>query len=136
MPTGLTTAWGYPVGAVANQFQTMMMGDHPLTYELGMTSYPPSFAAGFQSPLVGIANGNSMRTPKSAFGKKKRKTTKRGKKGIPVRIKRMCKRLKIKLTRKVGKRRIVKTLKQLKKEIAKKLKKSSKKKNFKKKVYL
>ena len=62
MPTGLTTAWGYPPGAVANQFQTMMVGDQPLTYQLGMSSYPPIFAADgqFQSPLTSIANKNNV----------------------------------------------------------------------------
>jgi hypothetical protein len=74
MPTGLTTAWGYPTGAVANQFQTMMAGDHPLTYELGMTSYPPSFGAAgqFQSPLTPIAAKNFSATIMN-FGKRHRK---------------------------------------------------------------
>ena len=132
MPTGLTTTWGYPVGAVANQFQTMMSGDHPLTYELGMTSYPPSFAAGyFQSPLTTKVN---LYTPQSAFGRRKTRRSKRHsklrskrKKSIPKNIKRLCKRLKIKLTRKVGRRRVNKSLKQLKKQIARKIKAQKKK---------
>jgi hypothetical protein len=137
MPTGLTTTWGYPVGAVANQFQTMMAGDHPLTYELGMTSYPPSFAAGYgsygsnlQSPILSAGY-----TPQSAFGrtkrrsKSKRKTRSKSKRNqvIPKNIKKLCKRLKIKLTRKVGKRRVNKSLKQLKKQIARKIKTQKKK---------
>jgi len=135
MPTGLTTAWGYPVGAVANQFQTMVDGNHPLTYELGLTSYPPSFANGFQSPLSAISYKNNIYTPQSAFGRRKRrknkKSSKRSKrfKKIPANIKKLCKRFKIKLTRKVGKRRVQKTLKQLKKQIARKRKALQKKKH-------
>ena len=64
MPTGLTSAWGYPPGALSNQFNTMLQGDHPLTYESSMTSYPPTFPGGiFQSPLTPIANNNNF-----AFG--------------------------------------------------------------------
>ena len=130
MPTGLTTTWGYPPGAVANRFKTMLDGDHPLTYELGLTSYPPSFAPGyFQSPILPIAQQNMIATPQSAFGRRRRrkskKSTKRTKrtKKIPAKLKRMCKRLGIKLTRKVGKRRVNKSLKQLKKQIKIKMKK-------------
>jgi hypothetical protein len=73
MPTGLTTAWGYPVGAVGNQIKTMLQGDHPLTYENSLTSSPPRFITGqFQSPLTPIAESNLV-----AFGKKSRKRTKR-----------------------------------------------------------
>jgi hypothetical protein len=66
MPTGVTNAWGYPIGALAGQLNTMTIGDHPLTYELGMTSYPPTFPGGkFQSPLYGL-------TPSaSAFGSRR-----------------------------------------------------------------
>ena len=61
MPTGLTSAWGYPMGALSNQFSTMLQGDHPLTYESSMTSYPPTFPGGiFQSPLTPIANNNNF----------------------------------------------------------------------------
>ena len=79
MPTGLTSAWGYPPGAVANQFQTMLSGDHPLTYELGMSSYPPIFAADgqFQSPLTPIATQNNVVN----FGRR-RKHKKSGKKNL------------------------------------------------------
>ena len=140
MPTGLATTWGYPIGAVANNYKTMLDGDHPLTYEESLTSYPPSFAAGyFQSPLVSIATRNDYKSsgPVSAFGRKTRRTQKtrktrrkaKGKKKIPAKIRRQCKRLKIKMTRKVGKRRVPKTLKQLKKQIARKLKVLRKKKH-------
>jgi hypothetical protein len=138
MPTGLATTWGYPIGAVANNYKTMLDGDHPLTYEESLTSYPPSFAAGyFQSPLVPIATRNEYKgsVPVSAFGRKSRRKTRRtrrktkGKKKIPAKIRRQCKRLKIKMTRKVGKRRVPKTLKQLKKQIARKLKALRKKKH-------
>ena len=142
MPTGLTTAWGYPPGAVANRFKTMLDGDHPLTYELGLTSYPPIFAAGynnygseFQSPLTPIAQSNNVAT-QSAFGKRKRKTKRKSKskskskkKKIPAKIRRLCKRLGIKLTRKVGRRRVNKSLKQLKKQIKNKKKTLRKKKH-------
>ena len=80
MPTGLATTWGYPIGAVAGNYKTMLDGDHPLTYELGMTSYPPSFAAGyFQSPLNAIPTRDykQLTSPVSAFGKKRRKNVKR-----------------------------------------------------------
>ena len=61
------------------------------------------------------------------FGKKKRtrKTLKKGKKP-PAKILRMCRRLKIKTTKKVGKRRVYKSVALLKKQIAKRLKKSRK----------
>ena len=71
MPTGLTSAWGYPIypSGVGGQFKTMLQGDHPLTYELSMSSYPPTFPGGkFQSPLTPIAASNMV-----AFGKKKKK---------------------------------------------------------------
>jgi hypothetical protein len=68
MPTGATSAWGYPIGAVGGQFNTMLQGDHPLTYEQSMTSYPAKFPNGkFQSPLTQIAAGNL-----SGFGYKPR----------------------------------------------------------------
>ena len=62
MPTGLTSALGYPPGAIGGQFNTMLQGDHPLTYENSLTSYPPTFPGGiFQSPLnVNFAFGNSI----------------------------------------------------------------------------
>jgi hypothetical protein len=64
MPTGVTSAWGYPVNAVGGQFNTMLSGDHPLTYEESLTSYYPKIVNGeFQSPLSTI----------NAFGRKKRK---------------------------------------------------------------
>ena len=72
MPTGVTSAWGYPIPYVNSRLQTMLNGDHPLTYELGMTSYPPTFPAGqFQSPLTPIATMNA-----NAFGKSKRTSKK------------------------------------------------------------
>jgi hypothetical protein len=125
MPTGLATTWGYPIGAVANNYSTMLVGDHPLTYEESMTSYPPSFAAGyFQSPLTPIATRNL-----SAFGrrKSKRKGKRHSKKKIPKSIRRLCKKYRIKMTRKVGKRRVPKSLKTLKRQIAKKRKALKKK---------
>ena len=68
MPTGLTSAWGYPIGAVAGQFKTMEFGEIPLTYQLGLTSNPPTFPNGkFQSPLTPIAIGNMY-----AFGTSKK----------------------------------------------------------------
>jgi hypothetical protein len=68
MPTGITSAWGYPINAVGGQIKTMLSGDHPLTYELGMTSYPPTFPGGiYQSPLTPVVNSSL-----SAFGKSKR----------------------------------------------------------------
>ena len=61
MPTGLTSAWGYPMGALSNQFSTMLQGDHPLTYENSLTSYPPTFPGGiFQSPLTPISSQNNF----------------------------------------------------------------------------
>ena len=83
MPTGLTTAWGYPPGAVANQFQTMISEGQPLTYQLGMTSYPPIFAANgqFQSPLTPIANQNNIGMSMN-FGRRRRKHKKSVKKSV------------------------------------------------------
>ena len=64
MVTGVTSAWGYPVNAVGGQINTMLQGDHPLTYEESLTSYSPKIVNGnFQSPLSTI----------NAFGRKKGK---------------------------------------------------------------
>ena len=39
----------------------MLQGDHPLTYESSMTSYPPTFPGGiFQSPLTPISSQNNF----------------------------------------------------------------------------
>jgi hypothetical protein len=68
MPTGLTSAWGYPPFSVAGYKKTMEFGDTPLTYQFGLSSIPPSFPNGkFQSPLTPIAIRNI-----SAFGKSKK----------------------------------------------------------------
>jgi hypothetical protein len=65
MPTGLTTAWGYPIGAVGGQFNTMLLNNHPLTYEESLTSFPPTFVNGnLQTPLLMVPRPNS-------FGKRK-----------------------------------------------------------------
>jgi len=69
---GKTSAWGFPIGAVGGQFQTMLQGDHPLTYEQSIVSYPPTFPNGqLQSPLTPIAAANNF-----AFGKPKRTSKK------------------------------------------------------------
>ena len=61
MPTGLTSAWGYPPGAIGGQFNTMLQGDHPLTYENSLTSYSPTFPGGiYQSPLTPISSQNNF----------------------------------------------------------------------------
>jgi hypothetical protein len=61
-----------------------------------------------------------------SFGKKRRKIrrgckSKRPMKKIPAKIRKLCKRLKIKTTRKVGSRRVCKTLSVLMKQIQKKM---------------
>ena len=75
MVTGATSAWGYPIQSLAGMSKTMVNGNHPLTYELSLSSFPPTFKNGqFISPLYGSS-------PVSAFGKKrksvKRKSVKR-----------------------------------------------------------
>jgi len=57
------------------------------------------------------------------FGRRKRRTTKRkGSKKPPARLIKMCKRYKIKCTKKVGKRRVYKKVSVLKKQLKRKLK--------------
>ena len=68
MPTGLTTAWGYSPTNLGGFGKTMEYNNIPLTYQLSLTSIPPSFPNGkFQSPITPIAIGNM-----SAFGRSKR----------------------------------------------------------------
>jgi endonuclease V-like protein UPF0215 family len=73
----------------------------------------------------------------AAFGKKRRSTYKRktsrrkgcrskGDKKLPAKIRKLCKKLKIKTTKKVGSRRVCKKLSVLKKQIARKLRKMKK----------
>ena len=90
MPTGATSAWGYPIGAVGGQFNTMLQGDHPLTYEQSMTSYPAKFPGGkFQSPLTPVAAANL-----TGFGYKPRQRNlyKRRKRKSKRISKKMCKK--------------------------------------------
>ena len=73
MVTGVTSAWGYPIQAVGGMSNVMVNGNHPLTYELGMSSYPPTFKNGqFISPLYSSS-------PFSAFGKKRKSKSKKTK---------------------------------------------------------
>ena len=61
MPTGVTSAWGYPINSIGGQLTTMIDGYHPLTYEESLTSYPPTFRDGvLQSPLVNATMVNSF----------------------------------------------------------------------------
>ena len=75
MVTGVTSAWGYPIQNIAGISRTMVNGNHPLTYELGMSSYPPTFKNGqFISPLY---SSNAVSAPSAmGFGRKTRKTKK------------------------------------------------------------
>jgi len=55
MPTGVTSAWGYPINAIGGQIGTMVKDNRPLTYQLSLTSSYPTFSEGiFQSPLTGL----------------------------------------------------------------------------------
>lgn len=65
MPTGITSAWGYPINSIGGQFGTMVIGNHPLTYEHSLTSYPPRFKDGIlQSPLNNMSFGKTRHIPK------------------------------------------------------------------------
>ena len=57
------------------------------------------------------------------FGKRRRRHRRRSCKKIPAKILKMCKRLKIKTTRKVGNKRVRKTIKELMKQIKNKMRK-------------
>jgi hypothetical protein len=60
MVRGITSAWGFPISA--SGWNSLLKGDHPLTYEQSLTSYPPTFPNGqFQSPL---SFGKRKRVPK------------------------------------------------------------------------
>jgi len=85
MVTGITSAWGYPIQSIAGMSKTMVKGNHPLTYELGMSSYSPTFKNGqFISPLYGSS-------PVSAFGKKRKNRVKRKtKKSVKRFSKKVC----------------------------------------------
>jgi hypothetical protein len=64
----------------------------------------------------------------SLFGKKKRKTVKKTVRKPPARLIKMCKKYRIKVTKKVGKKRVYKSVTVLKKQLKKKMKKSKGKK--------
>ena len=71
MPTGVTSAWGIPINAVGGQINTMLEGDHPLTYEQSLTSYRPMFINGnLQSPLLNVSKANLQKP--NAFGKQRK----------------------------------------------------------------
>uniref|UniRef100_A0A6C0B0A0 Uncharacterized protein n=1 Tax=viral metagenome TaxID=1070528 RepID=A0A6C0B0A0_9ZZZZ len=66
--------------------------------------------------------------PSLAFGKKRKVHRRKGckSKKLPAKIRKMCRRLKIKTTKKVGSRRVCKSLSSLKKQIARKLRRMKK----------
>lgn len=73
MPTGVTSAWGYPINTVNSGLKTMENGNHNLTYENSLTSYAPVFVKGkFQSPLTPIGAGNLV-----AFGRSYKRMSKK-----------------------------------------------------------
>ena len=55
-----------------------------------------------------------------SFGKKKRRTSKRNSKP-PTRLLKMCKKYRIKVTRKIGRKRVYKKVSVLKKQLRKKI---------------
>jgi len=96
MVTGATSAWGYPIQSIAGMSKTMVNGVHPLTYEFGLSSYPPTFKNGqFISPLY---SSNQVSAPMS-FGRKTRKTKKTKKTKKPVKRKSDVKRFSKKVCR-------------------------------------
>jgi hypothetical protein len=87
---------------------------------------------------VGHLQGTQYQGPMlpSGFGKKRRRNARKGcksktsNKKLPAKIRKLCKKLKIKTTKKVGKRRVCKSLKVILKQIAKKLKKRKSRKTI------
>jgi len=79
-----------------------------------------SLAAGRALGQGMYATANVMGSLASMFGKKRRSVKHRKK--LPSKIRKLCRKLKIKTTKKVGNRRVYKTLKVLKKQIARKMK--------------
>ena len=96
MVTGVTGAWGYPIQSIAGMSKTMVNGDHPLTYEFNLSSYPPTFKNGqFISPLY---SSNQVSAPTMGFGRKTRKT-KKTKKTVKRKTRKSVKRFSKKVCR-------------------------------------
>jgi hypothetical protein len=66
-----------------------------------------------------------------SFGRKKRRTTKRNIKP-PARLLKMCRKYRVKVTRKIGRRKVYKTISVLKKQLRKKMKLRKTKKSVRK----
>ena len=74
MVTGIASGpWGYSTANVAGLRRTMEIGNHPLTYEQSLTSYPPSFKNGRMISPISIANKDYYTKSSSSvnFGKSK-----------------------------------------------------------------
>jgi hypothetical protein len=73
MPTGIVSgAWGYSPQNVAGMKNSAEFGDQPLTYQLGLTSVPPTFSkesGEMVSPLTVANKGYYSKQP--GFGKRK-----------------------------------------------------------------
>jgi hypothetical protein len=84
---------------------------------------PPASCRTNSSPYIGNYNGQPLMSPpyNYEFGKKRKgcKSTKK----LSAKIRNLCRRLKIKTTKKVGKRRVCKPMKLIMKQIKKKMRK-------------
>lgn len=71
---GKTTAWGYPIAQLGNQISPIVDNQgRPYTYQLGLSSVPPSFSSNgtFQSVLPSNAFGKNVKSVKNVKRKKK-----------------------------------------------------------------
>ena len=84
MATGVSTPLGYSINAVGGLLPRSEVGLHPLSYELGLTSYPPTFSGygNFISPLEYI-NGYRYHKARNSYGLSigKKKTVPRKERG-------------------------------------------------------
>ena len=85
MVTGVSSgAWGYSPRMVAGMNNPMEMNGKPLTYDLNLSSVPPTFDNGnYVSPLTKI-NGSYYSKKPSEFGKRRNLTLKQINKMIKV----------------------------------------------------
>lgn len=69
MATGISTPLGYSINTVGGLLPRSEIGLHPLSYELGLTSYPPTFSGygNFISPLEHI-NKYRYHKSKNSYG--------------------------------------------------------------------
>jgi len=84
MVTGVSSgAWGYSPRMVAGMDNSMEMNGKPLTYDLNLSSIPPTYNGNYVSPLTKVNESYYTKMP-SEFGKRRKLTLKQINKMIKV----------------------------------------------------